>query len=183
MAEKWNSAVMFPQDNAILRVIEANFGPSKSSGNPMITLSFEVVAPESINVAGVEYSVAGLKITPGYYTTATLDDAEKTKTNEQRVFKSSNPERPSLYEIFEIDSTGVDKNNPDVTVFKGKLVHALLKSEVKEKTKSPTAEQLKKGQKTGDVIKNPKTGKPEISFYPKIEKLYGLADGGVSGTL
>jgi len=183
MAEKWNSAVMFPQDNAILRVIEAGFGPSKSSGNPMITLGYEIVAPESINVAGVDYSVAGLKITPGYYTTATLDDAEKTTTNEQRVFKSASPERPSLYEVFEIDTTGVDKNNPDVTVFKGKLVHALLTSEVKEKTKSPTAEQLKKGQKVGDVIKNPKTGKPEITFYPKIVKLYGLADGGVSGAL
>jgi hypothetical protein len=180
--EKWNSSVMFPQDNFILRCIEESFGPSKSSGNPMITLGFEIVAPETVNVAGVDYSVTGLKITPGYYTTATLDDAEKTAQNEARVFKSSNPERPSLYELFEIDSTGVDKNNPKLE-FKGKLVHALLRSEVKEKTKSPTAEQLKKGQKVGDVIKNPKTGKPEISFYPKIEKLYGIADSTVSGAL
>ena len=173
---------MFPQDNFILRCIEESFGPSKSSGNPMITLNYEIVAPETINVAGIEYSVQGLKITPGYYTTATLDDAEKTALNEQRVFKSSNPERPSLYELFEVDSSGVDKNNPKLE-FKGKLMHALLASEVKEKTKSPTAEQLKKGQKVGDVIKNPKTGKPEITFYPKIVKLYGIAEGGVSGSL
>ena len=173
---------MFPQDNFILRCIEESFGPSKSSGNPMITLGYEIVAPESINVAGVEYSVQGLKITPGYYTTATLDDPDKTAQNEQRVFKSTNPDRPSLYELFEIDSTGVDKNNPKLE-FKGKLVHALLTSEVKEKTKSPTAEQLKQGKKVGDVIKNPKTGKPEITFYPKIVKLYGIAEAAISGAL
>lgn len=166
---------MFPQDNFIIRCIEESFGPSKSSGNPMITLGYEVVAPESINIAGIDYSVAGLKITPGYYTTATLDDVDKTKQNEERVFKSVNPERPSLYELFEIDASGIDKNNPTLS-FKGKLVHARLKSEVKEKTKSPTAEQLKAGKKVGDVIKNPMTGKPEITFYPKIDKIYGIAE-------
>ena len=179
---KWNTSVMFPQDNVVLRCIEQTFGPSKSSGNPMITLGYEIVSPESFNIAGVDYSVQGLKITPGYYTTATLDDAEKTKQNEERVFNSTSPERPSLYELFEIDTTGIDKNNPKLE-FKGKLIHALLTSEVKEKTKSPTAEQLKKGLKIGDVIKNPKTGKPEVTFYPKIVKLYGIAESAVSGAL
>jgi len=189
--EKWTNSVMFPTDNFVLRVVEAGFGPSKSSGNPMITLTPEIVSPASIEVAGIEYNIQGLKVSPYYATTQTLPSAsvteeeaeEKSKYNDTRVFNSTNPEKPSLYQLFEIDATGVDKNNPDVSQFKGKLFHARLKSKVNEKTKSPTAEQLKKGQKVGDVIKNPKTGKPEVTFYPEIDKIYGIAEGTVSGAL
>jgi hypothetical protein len=181
--EKWNNQVKITNENVIVRVLEEAFGPSKSSNNPMITLQWEVVSPESINVAGVEYSIAGLKVSPTYYTTANLEDAEKSANNDKYTFgPSGDKERPSLYELFEIDTTGIDKNNPKLA-FKGKLQHARISSEIKEVRKAPTAEQLKKGIKEGEIVKNPKTGKPEYTAYPKIVKLYGLADGSVSGKL
>ena len=181
--QKWDNQVKITNENVILRVIEESFGPSKESGNPMITLKYEVASPESINVAGVDYSIAGLKISPAYYVTNNLTDEEKAANNDKYCFgPSGDKDRPSLYEVFEIDAAGIDKNNPKLG-FKGKLVHARINSEIKEITKAPTAEQLKKGQKTGDVVKNPKTGKPEYTAYPKVVKLYGIAEGNISGAL
>ena len=43
MLEKWNNQVNITNENVIVRVLEESFGPSKSSGNPMITLTWEVV--------------------------------------------------------------------------------------------------------------------------------------------
>lgn len=174
--QKWNNQVKITNENVVLRCLEESFGPSKSSGNPMITLKYEVVSPESINVGGVDYSVVGLSVGPSYYVTKDLTNEEKSANADKYTFGPSNdPERLSLYELFEVDTTDLDKNNPKLS-FKGKLVHARISSEIKEVRKAPTSDELKKGIKEGAVVKNPKTGKAEYTAYPKISKIYGLAD-------
>lgn len=171
MSQKWSNKTMLPRDNYILRVVEESFGPSKGSGNPMITLEFEVVSPEEVEVGGDMFNVAGVK-TVGYYTTQVFADAEgnlekdKTENAQKRV--------RTLYERFGLPSDNINFENP-VLEFKGKTVHALLYSDVTEQRKAPTKEQLAKGQRQGDVIKNPITGKPLVSYYPKIDEIFGLA--------
>jgi hypothetical protein len=54
-------------------------------------------------------------------------------------------------------------------------VYALLYPDTQDRRKSPTAEQLAKGQKQGDVMINPITKKPLTQHYPKIGEIFGLA--------
>lgn len=170
MAQKWNSKVQFPKDNYVIRCMDDSFGPSKSSGKPMITLGFEIVSPETITVDGSEYTIAGTEL-KAYYVTQSVDeqgniDVEKTQNIAARLKK--------LYEAFGLDFSTFNPENPTLG-FKGKSVHALLYGDVQEQRKAPTAEQIAKGQKQGDVLKNPITGKALVSYYPKIDDIFGLA--------
>jgi hypothetical protein len=168
--QNWNSKVQFPTDNFIVRCTEASFGPSKSSQKPMITLEFEVVSPDAVNVAGEDYNVAGQKTRPMYFVTQSIDaegnlDISKTENIKKRL--------DDLCEKFGVPPI-TNPENPDVAVFKGKEVWALLASDIQQKCKSPTADQLSRGLKQGDVIKDPITGKPVVSYWPKIDSFYGL---------
>lgn len=174
--QKWNSKVFFPSDNYILRVIGATFGPSKTSGNPMITLESEIVtneaASESVNVAGEDYLVAGQQVN-NYYPTIVFADAdgnvdtEKTDNAQKRVVV--------LFERLGLPTDNINFENPDLTALKGKTFYASMYADKAERRKSATAEQLAKGQKVGDVMKNPIDGKPLINYYPKIDEIFGLA--------
>lgn len=171
MAQKWNSKVPFNKDNYILRCVEAEFGPSKSSNKPMITLGFEIAAPQEMQVGDESYIIAGLK-TKKYYVTQSINekgevDIEKTESLRKQL--------EELYNMFGISFEGFNPENVDVSEFKGKLVHALLSCNSTEERKSPTREQLLKGQRQGDIIKNPVTGKPMIKHFPQIDEFYGLA--------
>ena len=170
MASKLTNKVQLPMDNYVLRCTEESFGPSKSTGNPMITLKFEIVAPEQITVAGEDYITAGAAVNPHYAVTKSMDqdgnvDIEKSENNKKRV--------EALYTMFGLPAPA-DLDNPTLG-FVGKTVWALVKSDVVEKRRAPTAEQLKAGQRFGDVMKNPIDGKPLVSYYPKIEEIFGIA--------
>lgn len=176
MPTKYNSSLMFPTDNYILRCVDEKFAPS-NAGAPMITLEFEIDSPETVNIAGEDVTVAGVKI-KHYAVTKSVNedgevDVEKTKACEERVFVSAHADRPSLYELFGENGAEVDKENPELK-FKGKRVHATLGCDVRERRKTPTPEQAKKRQQ-GDVLLNPVTGKPQVSYYPKINQIFGLA--------
>ena len=88
--QNWNSKVQFPSDNFILTCVDAAFGPSASSGKPMITLECEIKSPETVTVAGEEYNVAGQKVGKLYYVTTSIDadgnvDIQKTESCKKRV--------------------------------------------------------------------------------------------------
>ena len=170
MAQKWNTQVVFPQDNYLIRCIKAEFGPSKSSGKPMITLGFEIVSPENINVAGSEYIVAGQNVSPLYIVTKSIDADGNVDVSKSETIKKMVDDLCAKFKVAEI----TDPENPDVTVFVGKTVWALLNGEKRERRKAPTSEQLAAGQKQGDVIKNPITGEPLVSYYPKIDQIFGV---------
>lgn len=183
MSEKWSFKIPFPvESNYVNRITEVSFGPSKSSGNPMITMTCEVVMPQEIEAGGEMYNIAGVKTT-NYYTTKTLTqggfDEEKTENQVKRIkdlLTMLFPENPEYADKFNPD-------NPDADVLKamqGKLILTQMSAEVTERRKTPTAAQIEEAKKTGkrpegDVMKHPITGKPLISYRPKIDEIFGLA--------
>lgn len=175
--KNWDASIQIPINSEyILRILEEKFAPN-NNGNPMITLTAEIVSPTSVDVNGEDINIAGIKI-PLYYVTQVMDengnvDAEKTTAAQARVF--NNASKKSIYQLFEIPITPDQYNNPPLG-FVGKCVYARIRPDAKVKRDSPTAEDLKKGLKEGKVSVNPKTKKPIQTFYPKVEDIYGLAE-------
>ena len=173
MSQKYDGKIQWPrQSDYVLRVIDEEFTQSKSTGNPMIHLTVEVDRPEEVEIAGEVYMIAGQKCEL-YYVTKTLEgpDAEDKSVNNAKRVKD-------LYDLFELPSDNINLENPELG-FKGKLVFAMMDSETKERRGSPTKEQLAKGMKQGDILKNPITGKPLIYYVPKVVEIFGLATADV----
>lgn len=168
-AKTWSSKVGWFNDNYALRVLKATFGPS-SKGSPMITLELEVATPESANINGQEYTVAGVKL-KHYITTQSMRggvvDAEKTTKMADRI--------EATFKAFGIPFENFDANNPDVSAFEGKVIWAFVKADVDEKRKSPTPEQVAAGQ-PGDIAINPVTGEKIQNYWPKVDEFFGLAN-------
>lgn len=173
---------MFPSDSDyIIRVCKAEFGQSKSSGNPMITVEFEVVAPETKEVAGQEVVFSGAKTTQ-YYPTTVFDgndiDTEKTKSARKRLF-NTNPndtENPGLYNLIGLTESP-DFENPDTKVLLGKAFYAQLYDDAKSQRKEPTMAQVeaaraKNLKPEGDIMKHPVTGKELVTHWPKLKTLF-----------
>jgi hypothetical protein len=173
MSKKWNADIMIPTDNYIVRIIGATYAPSKK-GNPMLTLTTEIVSPQVVEVAGESISVAGIKCTNYLSALSTEQDGstntERTESMRERISK--------FYKDMELDTT-LDFENLNTKVLLGKNVHALIEAEVAVQRKSPTAEQAKKGQ-PGDILKHPKTGQALVKYWPKIKEFFGIAEGSVS---
>ena len=178
MSTKYNKSLKLPTDNYILRVIEESFAPSKTSGNPMITLKTEIQSPSEIKIGDEDVTVAGVTI-PYYITTMNLQDAEKSEACRKRCVVGTK-EQPGLYQMFGLDPATFNPENPGLG-FKGKLFHARLSCDTQAARKDPTPEQAKKGEQ-GDIIKNPVTGNEVVFYQPKIAEIYGLAKDNVGGT-
>lgn len=184
-AQKWNFKVQFPTDsNFVNRITNATFGPSKSSGNPMITIETEVVSPAEVEIGGELYNISGVKATI-YRTTKNLSDAEKAENNLKQCkefIAMLFPDKPEYAEKF-------DPENPDQAMLnemKGLLILTQMSPDVDEQRKTPTAEQIEKAKKNGtrpegDVMKHPVTGKALISYRPQIREVFGLAAANAAG--
>lgn len=165
---------MFPNDtNYRARVLSATFGPSASSGNPMITLEYEFYFPEEIEVAGKQYNISGVKCKK-YHVTSMKDDAEKTESMRAEL-------KEKLFSRFEIAEINWD--NIDTTKFLGKAVLVHANSEAEEQRKDPTVAQIaeakaKNTRPQGDVLKHPVTGQDMIFYRPSIREVFALAPTG-----
>lgn len=83
MAKKWSAAVMIPTSSEYAnRITGASFSPSKSSGNPMVTVECEVVTPQEVEVGGEQVNIAGVSTT-NYFVTTVIDP--KTKTVDEEI--------------------------------------------------------------------------------------------------
>lgn len=189
---RWNSNIQFPTDSDFVnRIIGVTFGPSKSSGNPMITVECEVLQPTEKEVGGEMVDVSGVK-TINYFTTKVIGDDEKTAKNVARLTGTGdavNP--PGLIRVLFPDNPEYadkfDPENPDAEMLKamkGKIILTQMYPEEVEKRKDPTSEQITKAKESkkkaqGDVMKNPITGKPIINYWPKIGTIFGLAPAGI----
>lgn len=173
MATKYNRSMRLPKDNYVVRCVEESFANSKSSGNPMITLEFEVQLPDEVDIAGEKVTVAGLSI-KHYLTTMNLQDSEKSANALKRLIGDGN--KKGIYQLFGLPTDNFNPENP-VLGFKGKLVHVRIGVDEQASRKDPTPEQVKKGE-LGDIIKNPVTKEPVLFYPPKIEEIYGLAEEG-----
>ena len=185
MPKNWSKEIQIPTNNEyVVRCIEETFAPS-SKGNPMITLKFEIVSPQTVTALdGEEVNVAGLKM-PYYANVAIFENgelnAEKTAQARTYTFKSEDKDRPALYEIAEIEVTPEQYDNPPLG-FKGKCFAARVKPDPQVVHDSPTAADLKAGKREGKVSINPRTKKPMQTFYPKIETLYCVVSAPGSGS-
>jgi hypothetical protein len=178
MSKKWSTEIPWVKDsNYIIRCIEETFGQSKSSGKPMITLKFEVVQPETMEVNGEAVDIAGVSYgLTQYYVTKSIDengdvDMDKTANIKQRLER--------LYAAFGLDFSSFNSDNPTLG-FKNKTVYAWIENSCVEQRKSPTAAQAAAGQRQGDVLINPVTKKPLLNNQPVIREIFGLADVGAT---
>lgn len=176
MSQKWNSSIQFPTDsNYVNRIVGVIFGPSNSSGNPMITLTCEVVQPEEVEVGGVMYNIAGVQ-TKNYFTTQT-DNEEKTFNARKRVTE--------LLTKLGIDAESLNWDNlgPQLEPLKGKLLLTMMSSQIQERRKNPTLAEIEAAKKQGltdfrnigKVMTHPITGKALINYWPKIDEIFGLS--------
>lgn len=145
---QWNSKSPFPKDRYTLQVIEEKCEPS-SGGNPMITRVLQIVAPEIAQLGENKINVAGLKVYQ-YLVCKVGDgnggwDAEKSDASFGRL-------RDDLL-LFDPSITQIDDENPPL-VAKGKFVDAIVSGKPDKSYKAPTPEQIAKGQKVGEAIKD-----------------------------
>ncbi len=188
--QAWNQKIMFPSDsNFVIRLTDTEFGPSKSSGRNMFSFGWEIVSPESCNIAGEEYDISGVHSGPMnklYYATES-DDAEKqanaikrlTGTGEQLgLLTMAFADKPELLATF--NPTG--PNTEILDALEGVCFFCQMSPEVQPQRKNPTAEQIaeakKKGLKRaeGDIQKHPVTGKNLITYLPKVREIFGKAE-------
>lgn len=176
----WNATIPFPTDTCfVARITKATFGPSKSSGNPMITVESEVVSPETYTIGDQEVNIAGVKVRPQYFTTKAVGDDGKTENARKRVFVSTDPSAPSLWEKLELDGSKEDPENPNVKQLEGLYIMVQMSSDEQVQRKTPTADQIAKAKKSGtrpegDVMKNPKTGAKLVKYWPQVDEIFGV---------
>ena len=181
MTTKWNAKIQFPTtSDTVNRCIGATFGPSKSSQNPMISLEFEVVSPEVVEVGYLQVNIQGVKCI-NYYTTKVFEkDTEGNSVVNEDKTAACLERVHELYANFGIDTTGVNWDNPPVDGFRGKCVMTQMSPDVDVMRKNPTSQQIRDAKKKGiraegDIMKNPVTGKDLIQYWPKIREIFGLA--------
>lgn len=188
-AKDWNFKIQFPSNsNFINRIKSVEFGPAKSSGNPMLTVKCEVISPEVVDVAGELVNIAGVETT-NYYTTKVVGDDKRSGEVIERLV-STNPEQPGLLTILFPDNpefvSEFNPENPDQTVLKamvGKCIMTSMSPKVEPMTATPTSEQIedakaKRIRPVGSPMKHPVTGKPLTSYRPQINEVFALAPEG-----
>lgn len=189
--EQWNSNIQFPTDsNFVNRITSVDFGPSKSSGNPMFTIKCEVITPEVVDVGGEQVGIAGVETT-NYFTTKTfvkgkdgslsVDEEKSAKNlkNCKELIGKLFPDKPEYLEQY-------NPENPDAEMLKamvGLCILTQMSPEKEEKTKNPTSEEIAKAKAKGEypkgqVMKHPVTGKPLIAYRPQIKEIFALAPEG-----
>jgi hypothetical protein len=189
MSKKWNSELMLPSnDNFQLRVLEAKHSPSKSSGNLMITLNFEIVVPEEVEIDGELVNVTGVKVRPFYIITHVYSKTERDGNGNPIIDKELTvTKQKSAAEV--LNSLGFespydwDNLGAMVAGLKGKIILAAVESEMVPKTKTPTSIQIQEGiargfrkeQIHGDTMINPITKRPLVDYWPKIVSIFGIS--------
>jgi hypothetical protein len=168
MAKKWSAQLKFPTtSDTICRIVGASFGPSNSSGNPMVTVETEIVTPEEVEIDGEMVTISGVKA-KNYFVTEVKDDAEKT-TKRRETFQH-------FWSVILEIKEPINWDNIDTKPMLGKLVMTFMEPEEEERRADPTAaERAKDKNAKGKVLINPKTRRPMVNYWPKIREFFGLA--------
>jgi hypothetical protein len=154
----------------IVRCIGQTFGKSKSSGNPMITLEWEVVgepqkdgtiAP-TIKRGTDTYQVAGLPIRPTYFTLVAGKPLE-------RFF--------DFQRAAGLPSDSVDETDPDLSGYEGLLMQAILATEESQEMTALTEEEREDGKKPEPILDE--DGKPIVRTAIRIASFLKVYNGDV----
>lgn len=163
-----NASKQLPRNSYAIRFLEETHSPSRSTGNPMVTLNAEIVHPETIvsPFTGETLEIAGAKLKPVYLSLQSKkeDGTIDTKATQEAINRYTDYMSKCGLSVPE---EGIDPENP-VMGFKGLVVDAILDSEEFVQRATPTPEQRAAGQ-PGDEIKGPdnqslKSYKPFISM-------------------
>ena len=156
-----------PRDRYVVRCTEEEFGESKSSGNSMITRTWEIVHPDSVQINGEAKIIAGLEVKQ-YLPTIVFDkEGERDDEKSDKALARIRDENSNLGLPCDV----IDDENPAL-VAKGVIADAILSCEESKQFKSPTPEQTAKGQKYGDPIKDD-AGKDVIVHRIKLDSILG----------
>ncbi len=159
-----------PRDRYVVRCTDEEFGESKSSGNSMITRTWEIVHPDSVVINGETKTIAGLEVKQ-YLPTLCFDkDGERDDEKSDKSLARLRDENSNLGLPCEI----IDDENPEL-VCKGVIADAILSSEKSKQYKSPTLEQVAQGKKFGDPIKDD-AGKDVIVHRIKLDSILGRSN-------
>lgn len=139
------------KDEYVLRCTESAFGPSKSSGNPMLTLSWEVVGVPAkdaepcttIQRGGRTYIVAGIRTDRTYFPL-------KAGASLERFFK--------FQKAAGLPYDEVDESNLDPAPYKGMMLRAIVTGTEEVERKFLTQEERDNGKTEGDPIRDSESG-------------------------
>lgn len=167
---QWSSKMPFPKDRYTVRCIEEEFAPSKA-GNPMFTRVFEIVSPSTVEVGEKTIGVAGLKLTQ--YRTVKVKDQVTKEWDAEKSDKAWGGFRDELLIAGFDPEQEVDDENPP-NFFLNKMFDAVIYGKKVPSTKSPTPEQIKKGERYGDVIKDA-DGNDIVTYQLNLDSIVGPA--------
>jgi hypothetical protein len=170
----WNSRIFFPKDQYTLRCIEEDHTPSKQ-GNPMVKAEFEIVNCPPKQIGDKLVDLNGTKLTSWFVTKIVKSDKAKTPEDVQKFSDKAFNDYDTILKKLGVDvSEGWDDENPPP--IKGKVFYAIVYGKPEKSYKSPTPEQIAKGQKVGDPIKDPVSGQEVIVYRPELDKnqIFGL---------
>lgn len=175
-----NPKIRLPRQRYSCRFTEETFEISKqkpdgSGNNPMVVLSSEIVAPDTINSPddGSRINVAGATLKKQYLT---LRVKKSDGTIDEKKSQDAFDRYSKIRELLGIpvdENEGIDVENPP-KVFKGIVYDAILDSDTVVQRASPTPEQRAKGQ-PGDEIKGADNRSLSI-YFPYVVDILGLAD-------
>lgn len=171
----WNRSIFFPKKDYILRITDEEIKPS-NAGNPMVKLEFEICNSPLISIGDAMVDLNGVKFPKWFVTKVKKQEGD----NSPEALEKASQEAFDRYNMFlrqcGIDvSAGWDDENPPSV--KGKVVYALCYGKEEPAYSSRTAEQIAKGEKHGDIIKNPVDGKDVINYSPQLEQVFGIYTG------
>lgn len=164
---QWTSKMYFPKGKYTLHCIDEELKRSQS-GNPMLVRSFEIVAPDVIDLGDKKVNIAGNKVT----------QFRVTKTSDPNTSdKCWSSYRDELEVVGVPQSEEIDDENPPCH-FKGKTVEAVLSGDKRTVTADPTPEERAQGKRVGAPIMV--DGKEVISYQIQIDQILGLSTTQIS---
>lgn len=153
---QWNNKMPFPKDRYTLRVTEEVMKIS-GNDNPQIARTLEIVAPEIGEIDGKKISVVGCKIYQ--YLPSKVSDGNGG-WDQEKSDKAYGKLRDDLL-MFDPSLTEIDDENPPC-IAKGRYVDAIIVGRSDKSYKPPTKEQIAKGMKVGDPIKDAQGNDVEV---------------------
>lgn len=171
-AKLWNFRMFFPTDNYVIRCLNQSAEVSQNN-NPMTVLEWEIVNAEPRMIGESLVDFDGVKFRSWHVTA--VKSGEDQEKRSQDVFNTFDE---ILCKAGHDTTEGWDDENPP-QILKGKVFYAALAGKEQPMCKSPTPEQVAKGQKYGDVMKDPITGKDVVTWNINLSTLFALFEGEV----
>lgn len=167
----WTRTMPFPRDKYQIRCTSEEFGVS-SGDNPMITREFEILSPDTVPLGDRMVSVGG-KTVMQWRVCKVRDDKNPKEWDLVKSDKAFGQLRDELLLAGWDPDEDIDDENPPL-FFKDKVFDAILYGKEDVSRRAPTPEQLKKGQKFGDAIKDA-NGKEIRTYQIQIDQILGLS--------